>query len=153
MQILNQAIIEIATRLLPDGFDVSDHAPQTYEDLKALMDAGNRMLVWSGGSEDTIYKEPHVNCAFRGWHDLCHWRGQFPFTLEGEVATCEMQCRQLLEFCGTNETTLKWCTVLRAEIIGQAKYFQRHKRFPKNQSAFVAAYLCDRKTALQWPFW
>jgi hypothetical protein len=58
MQALRQAIIETTIRLLPHGFDVSDSAPQTYEQLKALMDAGSRLRVWAGGSEDTIYKEP-----------------------------------------------------------------------------------------------
>jgi hypothetical protein len=153
MQALRQAILETTTRLLPDGFDVSDSAPQTYEQLKALMDAGNRLRVWAGGSEDTIYKEPYVNYAFRAWHDLCHWRGQFSFTLQGEIATCEMQCRQLLEFYGKNETTHEWCAVLRAEIVGQALYFQRHKRFPEKQNHFIAAYLRDHEAALQWSLW
>jgi hypothetical protein len=150
MQALKQAILETTARLLPDGFDVSDDAPQTYEQLKTLMDAGNRMRVWTGGSEDTIYNEPYVNYAFRAWHDICHWEGQFGFTVDGEIATCEMQCRQLFEFYGNNETTQQWCTILRAEIVGQALYFQRHKRFPKKQTHFFAAYIRDPEGALQW---
>jgi hypothetical protein len=153
MQTLKQAILEMTSRLLPDGFDVSDDAPQTMEQLKALMNTGNRMRVWSGGSEDTIYKEPYVNFAFRAWHDLCHWQGHFPFTLEGEIATCEMQCHQLLDCYGDNEVTQRWCTVLRAEVVGQALYYHRHKRFPENQAAFTRAYVSDPEGALMWPLW
>jgi hypothetical protein len=38
---LNAAIIAIAKRLFPSGFDVSDDAPDTYEKLKAHLDVGN----------------------------------------------------------------------------------------------------------------
>ena len=51
--LLNVAIVHIASRLLPNGFDVSDEAPDTYEKLKAHLCAG--MIVWSGGSEVTVY--------------------------------------------------------------------------------------------------
>jgi hypothetical protein len=74
---------------------------------------GKRMRVWSGASEEMIYDNADVNFAFRAWHDLCHWKGQFPFTLEGKIATCEMQCRQLIDFHGDNEVTRNWCTILK----------------------------------------
>lgn len=153
MNDLKNAIVEMAARLLPDGFDVSDNAPQTYEELDGLLASGKRICVWSGGSSDTIYADATVNYAFRAWHDLCHWWGGFPFTLEGEIATCEMQCRQLTVFYGNNETTRSWCTMIKAEVVGQAEYFHRHKRFPESQTAFFAAYMADRNTALEWPLW
>jgi hypothetical protein len=62
---LNSAIINMATRLFPAGFDVSDDAPDTYEKLKAHLDAGKRLVVFSGGSQHTIYADPAVNHAFR----------------------------------------------------------------------------------------
>src|SRR3712207_4164474 len=92
---LNGAILRIASRLFPDGFDVSPDAPSTFEELKAHLDAGNRMVVWSGGSEKTIYVDPTVNYAFRAWHDWHHWRHSLPFTPDGERAVCELQCRDL----------------------------------------------------------
>lgn len=153
MRTLKHAILELTTRLLPDGFDVSDDAPQTYEQLKALMDTRNSMRIWSGASEDTIYKDPWVNFAFRAWHDLCHWQGGFPFTLEGEIATCQIQCRQFIDFYGDNDVTHRWCAVLRAEVVGQALYFQRHKRFPEKQTVFVTAYLSDAQAALNRRLW
>jgi hypothetical protein len=153
MEALKRAILETATRLLPNGFDVSHDAPQTFEQLDVLLSSGGRMRVWSGASSDTIYRDSGVNFAFRAWHDLCHWRGAFPFTVDGEIATCEMQCRQLLNFYGDNDVTRSWSAVLRAEVIGQALYFQQHKRFPEDQASFVTGYLVDKEKALQWPFW
>jgi hypothetical protein len=153
MESLKRAILATAMRLLPDGFDVADDAPQTFEELNVLLNSGSRMRVWSGASRDTIYQDANVNFAFRAWHDLCHWWGLYPFTLEGEIATCEMQCRQLIYNHGEDEITRGWCKVLRAEVIGQADYFQRHKRFPEIQTAFVAAYMADAESALRWPLW
>lgn len=145
---LNIAILHITSRLLPNGFDVSDVAPDTYEKLKAHLCAGKRMAVWSGGSEATVYGHRSVNFAFRAWHDFCHWEGGHDFTLEGEIATCEMQCQHLFEFYGDCERIQVWCSLLRAEIVGQALFFHRHKRFPDDQRSFVAAYLVDPDIAL-----
>jgi hypothetical protein len=150
---LNDAILTIAGRLLPGGFDISEEAPNTYEQLKASLDAGKRLVVWKGGSQATIYGSAEVNYAFRAWHDYCHWKGGHDLTFEGEVAACAMQCQQLLDSCGDNERVRSWCALLEAEIIGQAEYYRRHKRFPDDQRAFVAAYLIDPEEALLWSLW
>jgi hypothetical protein len=146
--LLNVAIVHIASRLLPNGFDVSDEAPDTYEKLKAHLCAGKRMIVWSGGSEATVYGHRSVNFSFCAWHDFCHWDGGHDFTLEGEIAACEMQCQHLFEFYGDCERIQEWCSLLRAEVVGQALFFHRHKRFPDDQRSFVAAYLVDPDIAL-----
>ena len=148
-----EAIVNLVDRLLPQGFDVGDDTPQTYAQLKALLDSGKRLLVWSGGCEQTIYTHPNINVAFRAWHDHCHWVGGYDFSLEGEIAACDLQCRQLLEHHGDNPVTRCWCALIRAEVIGQALYYQRHKRFPEDQRAFVAEYLIDPEPALLWPLW
>lgn len=152
---LNAAIVEMAASTLPDGFVVAGEAPRTFVALKAHLDAGRRLVVWSGGSQATIYADPRVNYAFRAWHDWCHWGGNhdFSFSLEGEIATCEMQCRQLVARFGDTERTRRWCDVIRAEIIGQGLYYRRHKRFPENQRAFVGEYLRDPEAAIAWPLW
>ncbi len=150
---LNTAIMKMAALLLPDGFDVAGDAAHTFETLKAHLDAGGRLVVWSGGSQATVYGDPHVNYAFRAWHDWCHWRGNHDFSLEGEVATCEMQCRQLIARFGDTERTRCWCDIIRAEIIGQGIYYHRHKRFPEDQRAFVGEYVGDPEAAIAWPLW
>ncbi len=57
----NAAVLTICSRVLPGGYDVSDAAPETYEELIAHLDAGGRMVVYSGGSERTIYGDPEGN--------------------------------------------------------------------------------------------
>lgn len=96
----NAAVLTICSRVLPGGYDVSDAAPETYEELIAHLDAGGRMLVYSGGSEQTIYGDPEVNFAFRAWHDWCHWQGRYDFSHEGEHAACAMQGEHLVTVYG-----------------------------------------------------
>jgi hypothetical protein len=137
----NIAVLHIAGKLCPGGYDVSDDAPDTYPKLRAHLDRTKQMLVWSGGSENTIYGEPEVNWAFRAWHDWCHYRGAHDFTPEGERAVFEMQRSHLLLFYGDCAQTQRWIKILRAEVIGQQKHFYKHGYYPYDQRAFVEAYL------------
>ena len=148
---LNVAIIQIASRLFPAGFDVSDDAPSTYKDLCAHLDAGNRMLVFKGGSDHTIYSSPEVNWALRAWHDWCHWRGHHDLTTDGERAVCDMQMQHLRELDGSQAE--RWGRIIRAEIVGQAEYYRLHKRFPDDQRGFAEAYMSCPAAALLWPLW
>lgn len=138
------AVVNAAKRYMPvHGFQVSDNAPQTIEALCEHMDRTGRMVVWSGASDKAIWSA-YTNYAFRAWHDYHHWLGKLPFTRAGETATCEAQCQDLLTWYGESETTQEWCRVLRAEIIGQLDYSDKHNgAFPEDQAAFVAAYLAD----------
>jgi hypothetical protein len=138
---LNVAVLHVANTLCPGGYQVSEDAPDTYVKLRAHLDRTKQMLVWSGGSENTIYAEPEVNWAFRAWHDWCHYYGAHPFTPEGERAVFEMQCSHLLLFYGDCLQTRQWIKILRAEVIGQQEYFYKHGRYPDDQRAFVEAYL------------
>lgn len=145
---LNTAIISIAKRLFPSGFDVSDDAPDTYEKLTAHLDARKRLVVYGGGSQHTIYGDPAVNHAFRAWHDWTHWTGQHDLTFPGELAVCADQRQQLIELFGDTPQIDRWAEIINAEIIGQATFFEYHKRFPVDQRGFVEAYLKDPHLAL-----
>ena len=138
---LNAAIMHISTKLFPSGFDVSPDAPTTFDELKAHLDAGKRMVVFSGGSGATIYADPEVNWCFRAWHDWCHWRGNYPLSLAGERATCGMQARHLLTLYGNGPSVRRWIRIIHAEIIGQANFYKEHAHFPVDQYAFVARHL------------
>jgi len=138
---LNAAIVAIASCIFPAGFDVADSAPDTYEELKAHLGAGHRMVVWSGASDATIYGCPEVNWAFRAWHDWCHWQGQHDFTLEGEAATAELQCEQLLGLFGDTPRTRRWQRIIQTEIIEQGRHLVIHGAFPGDQRAFVLSAL------------
>jgi hypothetical protein len=144
---LNAAITYMAFQNLPNGFTASPQAPSTYEEIAALLDNGQQLVVYSGGSDKTIYGDKLINYAFRAWHDYCHWKAQVPLTLDGEVAAFELQCRQLYNTFGFNGQTLRWRNILHAEIVGQAEYFERYKRFPDNQRRFVKLYLANPEIA------
>jgi len=133
------AVLHIANKLCPSGYQASEDAPDTYVKLRAHLDRTKQMLVWSGASENTIFGEPEINWAFRAWHDWCHYYGAHPFTPEGERAVVEMQCSHLLLFYGDSLQTRQWMKILRAEIIGQQQYFHQHGHFPHDQRAFVEA--------------
>lgn len=139
----NIAVLNISSRLFPTGFDVSDHAPSTYAELKELLDSGARMVVYSGGSEKTIYADPEVNYSFRAWHDWCHWRGRHPFDAEGEISVCNMQCDHIRTLYGVSEHAARWCRIIHAEIIGQQMFYDRYGQFPEDQMAFVKRFLAD----------
>lgn len=145
---LNDAILSISSTLLPAGFDVSDDAPGTYKALRAHLDAGKRLVVYSGGCEGTIYVDPAVNHAFRAWHDFSHWKGGHDFSVEGECGVFEMQRRHLLDVYGESPETRRWIEILRAEVIGQRLFYEYYKRYVDDQRGFIEAYLKDPRAAL-----
>lgn len=140
---LNAAILSITARLFPHGFGISVDAPQTYADLQSLLKSRRHLVVWSGGSERTIYAAPEVNYAFRAWHDWCHWRGRHRFDLQGESAVYEMQCRHLEALAPAQATMRRWRQILYAEVMAQNIYHDRYGTFPNDQRAFVEAFLSD----------
>lgn len=146
---LNHAVVAMARKAFPEGFDVSPTAPDTLDKLNALLNAGHRMAVYDGGSDATIFASAFVNYCFRAWHDFHHWTGDLPFTPEGEAEACRRQCQNLLAFYGDNALTRQWCKVLDCEINGQLAYASRHNgSFPVDQMAFALAYLKAPQAAL-----
>jgi len=133
----DSAILAIAQRLMPEGFDVCDHAPNTYEGVISEYQKHNRLCVWSGASDHTIYGSPSVNHAFRAWHDWCHCTGDYPFTLAGEASACSMQMQHIQDDYGDTETTRRWCAYILADVLGQSMFESVQSIFPKNQRYFV----------------
>ena len=137
----NVAVLAIAGRLFPCGFDIAEDAPRTYEQLLMQLNTHKRMIVQSGGYEQTIFGDREVCCAFRAWHDWCHWRGEFDFSLNGDRGACAMQEQHLVSLYGSCEKTDEWRRILRAEILEQRECFIHNTRFPVDQRAFVENYL------------
>jgi len=138
---LNTAVLTIANRLFPTGFDVSEEAPSTYRQLVNRLDAGYRMVVYKGGSEHTIYGDDEVNWSFRAWHDWCHWRGGHDFSVQGEKAVWQMMCEHITKLYGTSPSTDRWKRILYAEVVGQRLYYVNHHTYAEDQVAFTQAYL------------
>ena len=160
----NVLVAAMANRLLPDGFDVSDDAPDTYEDLKAHYGCTGRILVSSLHCDRTIFGSEgglYYNTSFRAWHDLCHLRSnKYRFTVLGEYQVAQEQVSDVHRVYGTGDYNYKpfTCLVRRAttlincEINGQVAYVQRHGTFPVDQMAFAVAYLDNPARAISSTF-
>lgn len=142
---LNVAVLHIASRLFPTGFDVTmdeGEAPDTLERLTDHIARTGRMLVWGGASDHTIFDDAGVNHAFRAWHDLHHWKGQFAFDPVGERLTASCQIADILKLYGRDPRALHMCRLIDAEVCGQVAYALAHDgAFPTDQAAFIRSYL------------
>lgn len=137
----NVAVLHMASRYHPCGFDVSDDAPDTYEELKAEATERGRITVWSGASDKTVFDDKEVNYAFRAWHDAIHLSRGEDFSFAGEYACYVAHARDLIEVFGDNERTRRWNDILFADIVGQALYREEHGNFPEDQRTFVEEFL------------
>lgn len=115
-----------------------------------------KLLIWRGGSDNTVFGKPHLNWYFRAWHDLVHVKYNKDFTPKGEAGTCAIQQNQLRKafregalraqgFRPDNKTHEKLidlcCKMLHTEIIGQNEYYQEHGEFVSDQVGFTKSYM------------
>jgi hypothetical protein len=150
----NVVVKQIASRLFPMGFDIGPDAPDTLAKLKARLDSGDRMLVWDGASDKTIFACPETNYAFRAWHDWLHWKLGADFTPQGErVVMLAMQAQVVSLYggrAGASEDVLRWCAILQAEVIGQLEHKEDHGGFPEDQREVTKRYLSVRGWKFAW---
>ena len=127
----NAAVLVLANRACPRGWDVADEAPASLEaGLAAFTRDGGRPTVWSGGSEATIFGDPEINYAFRAWHDATHYRLGAAFDYAGEQATCRAQCEDVRALYGHGIMAQGFKRLLVTEIMGQLAYHMRTGEFP-----------------------
>lgn len=143
-QTLNNVVQLIAETI---DYDVSDDAPSTYKELVDHLDSGKRLVVYSGGSNHTIFADAATNHAFRAWHDLTHYRCGYDFSTVGEMFTCNTQISDVIQHFGV-EIAEQCLPYLTAEVIGQRLYFEKYKEYIVDQRAFVKAYMISPMTAL-----
>ena len=108
-------------------FEAREDAPSTFEALVTQC-PGKYLIVWSGGSENTIWSSSEVNYAFRAWHDYIHVQYNLPFTLEGETAVSRIQQSRLSMFARQ---------IILIEVELQAKHFLSTGEFISNQREFT----------------
>lgn len=145
---LNAAVMTIAGKLFPTGYDLDENPPTSLKDLQARLGATPRR-VWSGASDATIYGDEEVNYAFRAWHDYHYWRSGLDFAPHNEAIVAEMQCSDILKVYGDSDMTRRWCDIIRAEVIGQTAHYYVHGDYPRDQMSFVRAYLEDKRSAVK----
>lgn len=134
---LNDWITEKVAQLVSDGHidgidftDSDDYG--TLEAIKNYYKDTHRLIVWTGGSDDTIFADPEVNWAFRAWHDYVHIVNDLPFTVEGESLVAFLQAAEL-----PKDWYLERQLIL-SEVVGQVLYNHFHNgEFPSDQRAFT----------------
>lgn len=119
-------------------------APETYLELCEYYPAlvsGDPIPVQSEGCEFSIYSQESINQAWRAYHDGIHLLHQLNFSLDDEVETCEVQVRHMQEYANEYGFTDEDYAAVRADVIGQAMYYDKYKEFVRDQAAFVQSCL------------
>lgn len=147
----NAAVMTMARKVCPTGYDVSDQAPSSLEELNKHIARTRRIVVSNENSSQTIFGCPEHNFAFRAWHDWTHWAIQAPFTLEGERLVAYRQMIDIQRVFGRKGSQL-FCLLIEEEVIGQAEYYAEHGEFPVDQVAFAKAYLAELDDADAMPY-
>lgn len=125
---LNDAIKIAARSAGTPRFEVRDVAPNSFEDVQRVYLQTGKLVVWSGGTERTIYDDVQVNYIFRAWHDWTHIKIQAGFDLAGETATGMTQIAQVGDELGR---------IIKLEVIGQATHAIEFGTFVEDQKAWT----------------
>ncbi|MDE2096219.1 MAG: hypothetical protein KGL39_03170 [Patescibacteria group bacterium] len=139
----NAAVMTMANRVCPCGYDVSDAAHSAPDSLAALnkhIETTRRILVSRDHSDNTIFSDPEINWAFRAWHDWTHWRIQAEFDLVGEVEVALRQVKDLTTVYGPAFGN-RYQPIIFAEGIGHTLLKELTGKFPIDQRRFDAAFL------------
>lgn len=131
----------LALKLAP-AFTVSSLAPDTWEKTQASFET-DKLIVWSGASDATIYSTAVANWYFRAWHDSIHLKYGFDFSLHGEARTCERQIAQAWQHCSRENRKLM-SDLLEIEIVEQARLAVYQGIFVSNQKQFTIEQLKAR---------
>lgn len=142
----NEMVLLAVNALMPDGFDTTDNEEHcnTHRKLVGYWKATDRILVWSGASDCTIFGDPKVNHAFRAWHDWVHVHYDLPFTPEGEHTVMliqQRQCDTMGALIFTPDQIQQFWRILEAEIDGQVEHYEKHKEFIADQRTFCQNYM------------
>lgn len=111
---------------------VKPDAPSTVQDLFN----STSLIIWSGGSDSTIYGDASVNYAFRAVHDMTHLETRLNFTPEHEIEMGRIQAAKLASRCESLMADLFYC-----EIALQAAHYLQHGDFVADQKSFTELHL------------
>lgn len=137
----NAAVMTMANRVCPAGYDVSDDAPASLTELQDRVARTGRINVDRANSDRTIFGDPEHNWAFRAWHDWTHLAISAPFTLDGELAVAHRQIQDMHLAYGHGKQAQEFARLIMSEVYGQALYFRNHGKFPEDQIAFTHDWL------------
>lgn len=142
----NQFIIDMYQRLMPNGFDTTPDKSKvrSFLAVKQWYAETNRVMVWSGESDNTIYGNPAINHCFRAWHDYVHITNDLDFSYQGELAVMEIQkIHARVHYKGKELQTI--LDLIEYEIKGQLDYYNEYKTFVPNQMEYHQQWMQRRR--------
>lgn len=119
---INSEILRQAKGLV---YTVNEIAPNNETDL--FNSTG--LVIWSGGSDTSIYNDPIVNYAFRALHDALHLETGLGFTHDQEIELGRIQASRF------DSDLMR--ELVYTEVAGQAKYHKETGLFLVDQVSFT----------------
>lgn len=113
-----------------DDFDNSDPAG-TYERHLKRFHRENKIVVWTGESDHTIYGKPEINHIARAWHDYVHYTEGLDYSPLQEIKVGAIQSTQLPQ---------NWYyekQLINIDVIGQILHYLDKGHFPEDQRLFT----------------
>lgn len=150
--LFERATLEIAAKLLPQGWRGHDKAPANLKDLKALWANcarfGNAVIVSDLHCDRTVFSGPAANMAFRAWHDYRHITENAEFNDVGEHLVHDAMCHDLALWRGEHGVLLpamrRPYALLECENIGQLDHWRVFGNPPVDQRTFALGYLAAK---------
>lgn len=102
----------MAAKCWPQGYDISETAPDTLADLYAERRARGRITVWGLPS---VFANDKVSHAFRAWHDWCHLGAGADFSERGEARTFRYQKLMMMRDYPDHPDLMVWQAYIVAE--------------------------------------
>jgi hypothetical protein len=120
-------------------------APNTFEKVKQSFLDTNLYIVYSGGSENTIFTDKKFNYLFRAWHDALHIKNNLSFSFKDETILGNIQANEArniaIELKMSLEEARDVADVVHAEVVGQIEYYQVYRNYVDDQKKYVMGYL------------
>lgn len=130
------------TRVTGVNYEESLSAPSTFEEVKTEWQLAKKTTrpfkVYSGASDRTIYDSPHVNWAFRFWHDYLHVFGNRGMNFYDEAVIAKTHIEAVAAEFGESSLEAK---IIEADTYGQAVWYAVNGSYVEDQREFVTMYV------------
>jgi hypothetical protein len=140
----NAAMLELAHRDLPTGYDVLVNAPATLPDLARHYAETGRLAVEYTGSGGCTMGIPEQHYAFRAWHDRAHVAVCGDFTVVSERELARQHQARIFDAFGWNAATLWFASLVEIEIVAQNIIAEATGEYPVDPRAFAIDWLEKR---------
>lgn len=129
----NRITQQVTANLMPMGWDVSENAPNAFDDMVLNWQQTGRIKVFPA-TVNNSFADAKLYEAFRAWHDLCHIRILGHFTAKEEWKVIAAQHSDLSAFVAPDTTEgRRYARLVSAEIAGLlASAYQHHGQFPED---------------------